>query len=356
MKLLWTTLVCFLTVSCSTVESKNNAVLLEGDASSKLLNNDLIVSESFLGKEDVNAFITYMGDKHGYDQSLLINAFSHIKPRQQVIHKSNNQPEVITPYYEYKKRFVERSRVDSGKTFLKLNKQWLDKAERDFGVPAEIIVAIAGVETYYGRITGSRDVFTSLSTLAFDYPRRGDYFRSELEAYLLLSREKGWPIETIKGSYSGALGMAQFMPSNYRKLAIDFDGDGEVDLWKSSADAIGSIANYLKANGWQANGPILDFVTVDKAQQQSQEIKSWSNKQRKPFNYPSTWKALGVDVSASFPKIKSGLIRLQSGPEEIDYWLAYNNFFALMSYNPSRRYTMAVIELSKLIHDTNGVK
>lgn len=352
MRALWTVLVCLLIVSCGTLSSK--AQMATEDSALSVDSSEPM--HTFMDKKDVKQFIAYMKAQYSYDDSLLINAFSTMKPRLQVIHKSNNQPEVMTPYYEYKKRFVEESRVGAGKRFLKANKLWLDKAELEFGVPAEIIVAIIGVETFYGRITGSKDVFTSLSTLAFDYPRRGEYFRSELEAYLLLARDKGWPINSIKGSYSGALGMAQFMPSNYRKLAIDFDKDGTIDLWGSSADAIGSIANYLTHNGWQANKPILDKVSVKQSKQGSKEIKSWSNKQRKPFHYPSMWQKIGVETSAQLPELPSGLIRLQSSDNNVDYWLAYRNFFALMSYNPSRRYTMAVIDLSRLIYDDNGVK
>ncbi|WP_191600325.1 lytic murein transglycosylase B [Marinomonas algicola] len=350
MKFLWTVIVCFLLVSCGRLSSKEGAV--EISSSAEL--SDRI--PTFMDKVEVQKFVVHMKAKHGYDDSLLVNAFNNMTPRVQVIHKSNNQPEVMTPYYKYKARFLGNARVEAGKDFLKSNKVWLDKAELAFGVPAEVIVAIIGVETFYGRITGNKDVLTSLSTLAFDYPRRGNYFRSELEAYLLLARAKAWPISSIKGSYSGALGMAQFMPSNYQKLAIDFDKDGTVDLWGSSADAIGSIANYLKHHGWQANQPILDKVSVLKTRHNSKEIKSWSNKQRKTFHYPSTWQKMGVETYATLPKLSSGLIRLQSSENSVDYWLAYRNFFALMSYNPSRRYTMAVIDLSRLIYDDNGVK
>ncbi len=355
--MIWTIILCFLVAACSSVE--NNVETVEGEVervlkqeapTSKALAPKVLDPElSFMGKEKVRAFIAYMEDKHNYDKALLIEKFSQITPRKQVIKKSNNQPEVITPYFEYKTRFLKESRIKSGVVFLKENKYWLDKAENEFGVPAEVIVAIAGVETFYGRITGNKDVFTSLSTLAFDYPRRGKYFLSELEAFLLLSREKGWSINEIKGSYSGALGMAQFMPSNYRRLAIDYDKNGEIDLWGSSADAIGSIANYLKHKGWKSNQPILDPVSVDVSREDSPEIRSWSNKKRKTYHYPDEWKNIGVTVNASLPELKSGLIRLRTSSSQRSYWLAYNNFFSLMSYNPSRRYTMAVIELSREI-------
>ncbi|MFT2111904.1 lytic murein transglycosylase B [Marinomonas sp. 2405UD68-3] len=354
MKTVWIMILGFLVASCSSVENTSNVVSdeMKRIAEEKTPNSML----TFMNKEGVKSFISYMGEKHHYDEDLLIKEFSQITPRQQVIKKSNNQPEVITPYHKYKARFLNESRIKSGVAFLQENKIWLDRAEKEFGVPAEIIVAIAGVETFYGRITGNKDVFTSLSTLAFDYPRRGKYFQSELEAFLLLAREKNWPISEVKGSYSGALGVAQFMPSNYRKLAIDFDRDGEIDLWGSSADAIGSIANYLKHKGWKAQRPILDSVTLHPSKGSSPEIMLWSNKQRKTFHYPNEWKKIGVNAPSSLPQLKSGLIRLRTAENKVSYWLAYNNFFALMSYNPSRRYTMAVIDLSKAIYEGNEVQ
>ncbi|ETX09883.1 murein transglycosylase [Marinomonas ushuaiensis DSM 15871] len=299
-------------------------------------------TDSYVVNPDVQIFIDRMALDHDYDKERLELAFSHIKVRPTVIEKSDNQPESITPYYEYKTRFVTESRAKSGYQFAKENEKWLKKAEQEFGVESDVIVALIGVETYYGRITGSKDVFTSLTTLAFDYPRRKDYFQSELEAYLLLAREEGWNIGETKGSYSGAMGMVQFMPSNYRKLAVDYDQDGHIDLWGSEADAIGSVANYLKHHGWVTNQDwfVLAQVTAPK------KVVADINRGRVADTDMATWSSLGVLPLQSFLPVKTGLIGLRTSSEDMTYWLAYENFFTIMDYNPSRRYAMSVLELA----------
>lgn len=302
-------------------------------------------ADSYAGNPEVQVFINKLVKEHAYDKNRLELAFSHIKVRQNVITKSDNQPEVITPYYEYKTRFVNEDRARLGREFAKRNAKWLRKAEQEFGVEPNIIVALIGVETYYGRITGSKDVFTSLTTLAFDYPRRKEYFQSELEAYLLLARKEGWNIGDTKGSYSGAMGMVQFMPSNYQKLAIDYDKNGHIDLWGSEPDAIGSVANYLKHHGWQPRQPwfVMAYV-ID-----PDSMVDFINRGRVASTEMTEWSALNVLPTQPFIPQKTGLIGLRTSPEEVSYWLAYENFFTIMDYNPSRRYAMSVLELAESI-------
>ena len=302
-------------------------------------------ADSYAGNSEVQVFINQLVKEHSYDRDRLELAFSHIKVRPKVIEKSDNQPEVVTPYYEYKTRFVTEERAKLGREFAQRNAQWLRKAEQEFGVESNIIVALIGVETYYGRITGSKDVFTSLTTLAFDYPRRKDYFQSELKAYLLLARKEGWNIGETKGSYSGAMGMVQFMPSNYQKLAIDYDKNGHIDLWGSEADAIGSVANYLKYHGWQSGQPwfVMAYVADPDL------VADLINRGRTPSTDMRDWSALNVLPTQPFISQKTGLIGLRTGPEEVSYWLAYENFFTIMDYNPSRRYAMSVLELAESI-------
>lgn len=302
-------------------------------------------ADSYAGNPEVQVFINKLVKEHAYDKKRLELAFSHIKVRQNVITKSDNQPEVITPYYEYKTRFVNEDRARLGREFAKRNAKWLRKAEQEFGVEPNIIVALIGVETYYGRITGSKDVFTSLTTLAFDYPRRKEYFQSELEAYLLLARKEGWNIGDTKGSYSGAMGMVQFMPSNYQKLAIDYDNNGHIDLWGSEPDAIGSVANYLKHHGWQPRQPW--FVMAYVADPDS--MVDFINRGRVASTEMTEWSARNVLPTQPFIPQKTGLIGLRTSPEEVSYWLAYENFFTIMDYNPSRRYAMSVLELAESI-------
>lgn len=299
---------------------------------------------------EVQQFITRMATKHNYDRQLLTSMFAKTYKREQVIKKSDNQPEVITPYHEYRVNFIDPYRVQQGVLFAKRNRAWLDQAERDYGVDWPVIVALLGVETAYGKVTGNRDVFTSLTTLSFDYPRRGPFFRSELEAYLLLARNQGWQLGTTKGSYSGALGMVQFMPSNYSKLAVDYDRDGRIDLWGSEADAIGSIANYLRHHGWQYQQRIVIPARVDKPEQVSELV----NKGRSPMYSMSEWSTKGVWATTDYEAGKAGLIGLRESEEVVNYWLAYENFFTIMDYNPSRRYAMSVLELANRISQHEG--
>lgn len=306
--------------------------------------------DSYGANLDVQQFITRLTKEHAYDKATLELAFSRIKVRPKVIEKSDNQPEVITPYYQYKTRFVNENRAKLGREFAQRNAKWLRKAEQEFGVESNVIVALIGVETYYGRITGSKDVFTSLTTLAFDYPRRKAYFQSELEAYLLLARQEGWRIGDTKGSYSGAMGMVQFMPSNYQKLAIDYDQDGHIDLWHSDADAIGSVANYLKHHQWQFEHPwfITAYVT------EPETVEQYVNRGREPSLQMDEWSALNVLPTEPFSPQKTGLIGLRTSENIVSYWLAYNNFFTIMDYNPSRRYAMSVLELATSIGRYEG--
>ncbi|MGO3344065.1 MAG: lytic murein transglycosylase B [Marinomonas sp.] len=347
MKLAVGTLLVLSLVGCSSVDQADAKLLGE-----KLkVSNELLESapdnfdSSYASNPDVQAFIASLVKKDAFDKNRLELAFSRIKIREKVIKKSNNQPEVLVPYYQYRTRFLTSQRVAKGKAFAERNKYWLEKAEKEYGVDWHIIVSLIGVETYYGRITGSQDVFTSLTTLAFDYPRRQAYFQSELRAYLLLARDNGWDIGATKGSYSGAMGMVQFMPTNYRKLAIDYDGDGKVDLWHSDADAIGSVANYLKHHNWEFGKACVVIATV----KSPEAVSEWVNFGKKSIKTTGEWAALNVSANAEFSSDKTGLVGLRSGEHEFSYWLASENFFTLMDYNPSRRYAMSVLELSQSI-------
>ncbi|SBT18038.1 Membrane-bound lytic murein transglycosylase B precursor [Marinomonas gallaica] len=311
---------------------------------------EVVKSVPYSELPEVQKFINKMASQHNYDRQLLVSMFSNTYKREQVITKSNNQPEVITPYHEYRANFIDPYRVQQGVKFAQRNKTWLEQAERDYGVDWQVIVALLGVETAYGKVTGNRDVFTSLTTLSFDYPRRGAYFQSELEAYLLLARNQGWTLGETKGSYSGALGMVQFMPSNHMKLAVDYDQDGRIDLWNSEADAIGSIANYLRHHGWQYQQRSAIPARVDQAEQVSELV----NKGRAPLYSMNEWSTKGVWATTDYAAGKTGLIGLRESEEVVDYWLAYENFFTIMDYNPSRRYAMSVLELANRIAQHEG--
>ncbi|MBJ7538487.1 lytic murein transglycosylase B [Marinomonas sp. C1424] len=330
--------------ACSTTDHSNESSYL-GVSNSLLEEMPEEWADSYAVNPEVQAFISKMVANYHYDRSTLELAFSRIKVRPKVIEKSNNQPEVITPFYQYRTRFVSDSRIKKGREFAKRNASWLRKAEQEFGVESRVIVALIGVETFYGRVTGSTDIFTSLTTLAFDYPRRKDYFQSELQAYLLLVREENWDIGATKGSYSGAMGMVQFMPSNYRKLAIDYDADGHINLWTSEADAIGSVANYLQHHGWQKGQPWFVMAQVANPEKISERV----NEGRSPSRSIADWSSLNVLPTEAFVSQEAGLIGLRTESEKVSYWLAYENFFTIMDYNPSRRYAMSVLQLAEKI-------
>ena len=212
-------------------------------------------------QEDMRAFITEMSQRHGFNRAQLDAWFKAARVRSDVI-AAISRPAESKPWYEYRPIFLQPTRIEGGAVFWNENAKVLQHAEEVYGVSPQIIVAILGVETRYGRHQGNYRVMDSLVTLAFNYPPRSAFFKDELEQYLLLTREEGIDPLAMTGSYAGAMGQTQFISSSYRHYAVDFDGDGKRDLWNDTADAIGSIANYLKAHGWERGGAVAVQATV----------------------------------------------------------------------------------------------
>ncbi|HEX5364951.1 MAG TPA: lytic murein transglycosylase B, partial [Gallionella sp.] len=200
-------------------------------------------------------FIDEMVVKHQFRRDELENVFAHAQHRPAII-EAISRPATFKPWPEYRASFVNRQRVKFGLIFWDKYRMTLRRAEQKYGVPQEIIVALIGVETIYGRNAGNYRVLDALTTLAFDYPRRAVFFRDELENYLLLAREQQFDLLSLRGSYAGAMGVPQFMPSSYRKYAVDFNGNRKIDLLREDSDAIGSVANYLQGYGWLAREPV----------------------------------------------------------------------------------------------------
>ena len=253
----------------------------------------------------------------------------------------------------YRGRFIDPIRIQAGAKFWRENRQTLERAENEYGVPAEIIVGIIGVETIYGRNTGSFRVLDSLATLAFDYPashpraqERSDYFKGELEQFLTQESRKGADPFELKGSYAGAMGMPQFMPSSWVKYAIDFDGDGAVDLWKSPADVIGSVANYFQAYGWHTGMPTHYPVSFDANRLDMDALMA-------PDILPTfgvasfTAKGAVLEGAALDHQGPLALIELLNGPDAPQYVAGTENFYVITRYNASSYYAMAVIELGQ---------
>ena len=285
-------------------------------------------------------FINYMAQKHGYEKSYLEAIFQRAKYQEKVVRIMNRQPEGTMTWERYRGIMVNESRISAGKEFIKSHKQDLKRAETIYDVPAEIIASIIGIETRYGRIKGNIRVIDSLSTLAFDYPRRSKFFKVQLEEFLLLSREENFNLEEIEGSIAGAMGYGQFMPDSYRDYAVDFDNDGVRDILNNPIDAIGSVANFLNKKGkWKPNVPIAMRA---KAISEVKEITS----SFKPYMTEIELLKFGLESTKIIPsnlKFVPISLNLEDGYE---YWLGFDNYQSISRYNRSKLYVMAVFEFS----------
>ena len=298
------------------------------------------IYSDYSGNDETVEFIDYMAQKHGYEKSYLEAIFQRAKYQERVVRIMNRQPEGTMTWQRYRGIMVNESRISAGKEFIKSHKQDLKRAEKIYGVPAEIIASIIGIETRYGRIKGNIRVIDSLSTLAFDYPRRSKFFKVQLEEFLLLSREENFNLEEIEGSIAGAMGYGQFMPDSYRDYAVDFDNDGVRDILNNPIDAIGSVANFLNKKGkWKPNVPIAMRA---KAISEVKEITS----SFKPYMTEIELEEFGLEATEIIPsnlKFVPISLNLEDGYE---YWLGFDNYQSISRYNRSKLYVMAVFEFS----------
>lgn len=304
-------------------------------------------AEGYANRDEVRAFIAEMQARHGFEPALLEPLFARARHDPAVI-KAILPPKdpSVRSWESYRDRFVEPKRIAAGLRFRDEHRATLARAEARFGVPADVIVAIIGVETVYGRNTGRFNVFGALTTLAFDYPPRASLFRRELEALLLLAREQERSPLSYKGSFAGAIGLPQFLPSSQRAWGTDWDGDGRVDLSTSVDDAIGSVANFLAAHGWEKDGPVAVPVRIvgDPAPLIAEGIK--------PQRLPAEMPAVEADGA---PQQPAALIDLATPDAETEYWLGYRNFYVITRYNRSSFYAMAVYQLSEALRSEDGV-
>jgi membrane-bound lytic murein transglycosylase B len=292
---------------------------------------------------EMAAFIQDMSARHGFSPAELRRVFAHARIRPEII-EAIERPREALPWHEYKKNFVTTEHVQLGRKFWQRHEAALERARAQYGVAPEIIVAIIGVETQYGRNKGEYPVIDALTTLMLRYPPRAEFFRRELEEFLLLARESGFDPVTIKGSYAGAMGTPQFIPSSYRRYAVDFNGDRRRDLLNNPEDAIGSVANFLKEHGWQTREPVADEVEIQGT------LYFWVEKLGvKPVLSVSHLVLFGVvPREATDTQRLAALIALEgeSGPF---HRLGYDNFYVITRYNRSKRYAMAVYELGEMI-------
>jgi len=288
----------------------------------------------------VDSFINEMVSRHGFDRKELEGVFDHARFRPKIVELMDRQKKP-TLWREYRERFVNAEKLAGGDRFWQENEGRLRQAREKYGVPEEFLIAVIGVETHYGRHQGRFKVFEALSTLAFTYPKRAKMFRTELEHYLLLAREESLSIAGPRGSYAGAMGIAQFMPGSYRRYAVDFDGDGKRDLFGNNADAIGSIANYLAAHGWQRDGPVATRAILERAATGPFE----SSSPRTRFSLKEL-ESRGVTATGAFPSTQRAMPLTLESHDDTEYWLGFDNFYVITRYNHSTYYAMAVYQLS----------
>ena len=293
------------------------------------------------------ALVDELVEEQDFDREELLLVFSSAQRQESILTAIARPAEKSKPWYEYREIFLNDKRLEQGLEFYREHRDTLKKAERETGVPAEIIVAIIGVETYYGRIAGSYRVIDALSTLAFDYPPRSEFFTGELKSYLILTRQQGFDPLALKGSYAGAMGYGQFMPSSFLAYAVDFDGDGIADIWNNPVDAIGSVANYFKEHGWRNGETVVVGATV-KGKVPEQWFVS-GRKNLKPEHTIAEFASAGVIADEPVPPdtLASAMqFELSNGYE---YWLGLQNFYVITRYNHSAMYAMCVYQLSQRI-------
>ncbi|WP_434778275.1 lytic murein transglycosylase B [Neisseria sp. Ec49-e6-T10] len=316
---------------------KKVMVLLMG-----LMSSFVFADAELLNRSDVQNYINEQVKSGSMNRPELEAFFANAVNKPNII-SVMDRPSTSRPWYQFKTNAVSTKSMNDGVAFWKKNRAALEMASKKYGVPAHVIVAIIGIETNYGRNTGSFRLADSLSTLAFNYPRRAEFFRKELTELLLLAKEERKDPLTFKGSYAGAMGMPQFMPSSFRKWAVDLDGDGQRDIWNNPYDVVGSVANYFKQHDWQTGGPILVPAAVSLNAQTEAALAE--NTQLK-YTIKQL-KQMGVTPLENVSdNQKAFVFSLETAPGVYDYYLGLNNFYTIWQYNHSRLYVKAVQELS----------
>ncbi|MCC5796702.1 MAG: lytic murein transglycosylase B [Methylophaga sp.] len=293
---------------------------------------------------ELEQFIDEVVDEFGFDRDELIDLFAQVEVKQSILNAIARPAERVRPWHEYRNIFITPARIKGGVNFWKNNAETLAQAEQQYGVPAEIIVSILGVETNYGGNMGSFRVIDALSTLAFRYPPRSPFFRSELKHFLVLTQEEQMSRLDPVGSYAGAMGLGQFMPSSYRAYAVDFSNDGKRDIWTNPVDAVGSIANYLKVHGW-----VRGESVVHPAELEGDVPQILLERGLKPATSREELRVMHVhmpDLPPGDDKLTLFSLTQVDGEE---YWIGRQNFYAITRYNHSRMYAMAVYQLANEI-------
>ncbi|MFT4824083.1 MAG: membrane-bound lytic murein transglycosylase B [Halioglobus sp.] len=300
---------------------------------------------NYAGHPAADALIEEMVQEHDFKREGLLALFAAAQRKDSILEAIARPAEKTKAWYEYRAIFLNEKREVQGVEFYNEHRDTLLRAERKLGVPAHVIVSVIGVETYYGRNAGSYRVIDALSTLAFDYPKRSTFFTKELKNFLMLTRDQGLDPLAFKGSYAGAMGYGQFMPSSYRSYAIDFDDDGLIDIWNNPVDAIGSVANYFKKHGWRSG----EMVVVP-AQAKESVADEWFVQSRadlKPKNNIAEFSLAGITTEHERPGSELATAMKFELEDGYEYWLGLHNFYVITRYNHSAMYAMSVHQLSE---------
>ena len=303
------------------------------------------------GSPQVTEFVLQMSRDYGFAPEQLNGVFREVQRKQSILDAISRPAERVKPWKEYRPMFITDARIARGVDFWRQHEAVLARAEQTYGVPAQYIVAIIGVETFFGRNTGNYRVIDALSTLAFDYPPRAEFFRKELREFLLLARDEQIDPLNLKGSYAGAMGLPQFMPSSFRNYAVDFDGDGHINIWNNPDDAIGSVASYFKRHGWVAGEGV-----VSRARVSGTRVDEGVTTGIEPVKTVGELRALGWsshDALRDDLPVTAFRLEGENGPE---YWMGLKNFYAITRYNRSVMYAMAVHQLAEQLVQVRGVK
>lgn len=280
----------------------------------------------------------------GFSEQEVRQLLANAKRQESILEAISRPAEKRLTWGEYRNIFIKPKRIERGVKFWKENLPALQRAEQKYGVPAEYIVAIIGVETHYGRIMGRYRVVDALATLGFDYPKRAKFFRGQLKEYIRMVQEENIDPYSLKGSYAGAMGFGQFIPSSFRAYAVDFDGDGKRNIWNNKTDAIGSVANYFARHGWKQGGPVVSPVKAD-----AQVPSEWVNTGLKPKQTLAQWQVKGISAQDALSTDQVATLMRMETKGQFDHWLGLHNFYVITRYNHSRLYAMAVHELSQAV-------
>jgi membrane-bound lytic murein transglycosylase B len=295
-------------------------------------------------RAEVKDFINHMSASYGFKKRALRKLLKSAESQPAIIDAMSKPAEKAKLWYEYRPIFLNERRIREGTEFWIAHRQALDQASIKSGVAPEYLAAILGVETYYGRLTGNYRVLDALATLSFDYPPREKFFREELEQYLLLTRDMHLNPLALKGSYAGAMGAPQFMPSNYRRYAVDADSNGHIDLWSDWPDVCASVGNYLKEHGWNAGEPVLAEATVP-----PEKVSDLDGRKLALSETIGSLAAKGVSVEAPLPPEAPAILIAADETDGVHWRVGYNNFFVITRYNHSALYAMAVYELAAAV-------